>query len=175
MLFDFKTNEVSNYNLAFTIDIGKTEWYECNIKQKQNFLETPGLKESLPKKQLFNINSLIFNLENHKREVYTKYNCYFDDTHSAFCIVVNDKASYADFSKEVMMNLMDFVQKANINYIYFLISRNNRQYIKLLQGMLTVGFENDENVKTTQIDGVTYKVLKMNLKQIPDEIEEIDF
>ena len=72
-----------------------------------------------------------------------------------------------------MMNLIDFAQKLGINAIFLLLARKNPEYVKLLQGMMTIGFENDSSMKTTKIDGNTYKVLKMNLKQ--EDIEELEF
>ena len=74
-----------------------------------------------------------------------------------------------------MMNLMDFSQKISISSIYLLICRKNKDYVKLLQGMLTVGFTNEETTKTTTIDGKMYKILKMNLSKAQAEIEEVDF
>ena len=74
-----------------------------------------------------------------------------------------------------MMNLMDFAQKLGINASFLLIARKNKEYVKLLQGMMTVGFVQEETMKTTKIEGKMYKVLKMNLKQVPDAIQEIDF
>ena len=72
-----------------------------------------------------------------------------------------------------MMNLIDFAQKLGINAIFLLLARKNPEYVKLLQGMMTIGFENDSSTKTTKIEGKVYKVLKMNLKQ--EDIEELDF
>ena len=49
--------------------------------------------------------------------------------------------------------MMDFAQKLGIMAIILLIARKNKDYVKLLQGMMTVGFEHDQQVKTTKIDG----------------------
>ena len=70
---------------------------------------------------------------------------------------------------------MEFAQKLGINAIFLLIARKNKEFVRLLQGMLTVGFEQEEAINTTSIGGKVYKVLKMNLKQTPEEIQEIDF
>ena len=40
---------------------------------------------------------------------------------------------------------------------------------------MIVGFEADENVKNTTIDGNVYKILKMPIKEESDEIEEVMF
>ena len=133
------------------------------------------LKEKIPKNTIFNINSLVFNIESHQEEILSKYDCYYNSDNNSFYIIIGDNAKYSDFSKEIMMNLMDFSQKLSISSINLLICRKNKDYVKLLQGMLTVGFTNDEVTKTTQIDGKNYKILKMSLSKAQAEIEEVDF
>ena len=133
------------------------------------------LKEKIPKNTIFNINSLVFNIESHQEEILSKYDCYYNSNNNSFYIIIGDNAKYSDFSKEIMMNLMDFSQKISISSINLLICRKNKDYVKLLQGMLTVGFTNDEVTKTTQIDGKNYKILKMSLSKAQAEIEEVDF
>lgn len=172
--FDFNLNNQSDFNLSFLVDVGKTHWFANGKKQDSEFI-SKNLKNELPKNTLFNISSLVFNLESHKEEVLSKYSCFYQQSSESLCIMIEDTAKYVDFSKEIMMNLMDFAQKLGINAIFLLIARKNKEYVKLLQGMMTVGFEQEESMKTTKIEGKTYKVLKMNLKQVPDEIQEIDF
>ena len=133
------------------------------------------LKEKIPKNTIFNINSLVFNIESHQEEILSKYDCYYNSNNNSFYIIIGDNAKYSDFSKEIMMNLMDFSQKLSISSINLLICRKNKDYVKLLQGMLTVGFTNDEVTKTTQIDGKNYKILKMSLSKAQAEIEEVYF
>ena len=133
------------------------------------------LKEKIPKNTIFNINSLVFNIESHQEEILSKYDCYYNSNNNSFCIIIGENSKYSDFSKEIMMNLMDFSQKLSISSINLLICRKNKDYVKLLQGMLTVGFTNDEVTKTTQIDGKNYKILKMSLSKAQAEIEEVDF
>lgn len=156
------------------VDVGKTHWFANGKRQKSEFISR-NLKNELPKNSVFNISSLVFNLESHKEEVLSNYTCFYQSATESLCILIEDTAKYVDFSKEIMMNLMDFAQKLGINAIFLLIARKNKEYVKLLQGMMTVGFVQEETMKTTKIEGKMYKVLKMNLKQVPDAIQEIDF
>jgi len=78
-------------------------------------------------------------------------------------------------SKESLMNFMEFAQKMSIKNILLLLDRKNKDYIKIMQGMMTVGFSNDSNMKMTKLSGKDYKILKMTLKNNPEEIEEIAF
>jgi hypothetical protein len=172
--FEIDMSNKSEYNLSFLVDVGKTNWFQNGEKQGKDFINE-SLKEKLPKNTLFNINSLIFNIESHQEEILSKYDCYYNSNNNSFCIIIGDNAKYSDFSKEIMMNLMDFSQKLSISSINLLICRKNKDYVKLLQGMLTVGFTNDDVAKTTQIDGKNYKILKMSLSKAQAEIEEVDF
>ena len=74
-----------------------------------------------------------------------------------------------------MINLMEFGQKLGINSIFLLITRKNKEYVKILQGMMTVGFEYESQIKTATIGGTVYKILKMNLKAESDDIQEVEF
>ena len=156
------------------MDVGKTIWFKNEKKQDKDFINS-SLKSEIPKNKIFNISSLIFNIESHKEEVLSNYKFFYMQEHDSLCIVIDEKQKYSDFSKEIMMNLMEFCQKLNISNIYMLICRKNKEYIQLLQVMLTVGFTNDENIKNTKLDDKVYKFLKMNLSQNKEEIEEVDF
>jgi hypothetical protein len=131
------------------------------------------LKGQLPENTLFNISSLVFNLENNREEVLNKYNCFYNPSMEALCIMIEEGTKYSDLSKEIVMNIMDFAQKTAIKHIILLIERKNKDYVKILQGMMTVGFGNDANLKTTKIGNKDYKVLKMMIKA--EEMEEIAF
>jgi len=133
------------------------------------------LKTTIPENTLFNINSIIFNLENNKEEVLNKYNCFYNPSLEALCIMIEDATKYSDLSKEIVMNLMDFAHKMAIKNLILMIDRKNKDYVKILQGMMTVGFINDPNYKVTKINTKEYKVLKMTLKVVQDDIEEIAF
>lgn len=74
-----------------------------------------------------------------------------------------------------MINLMEFGQKLGINSIFLLITRKNKEYVKILQGMMTVGFEYEPQIKTATIGGTVYKILKMDLKGESDDIQEVEF
>jgi hypothetical protein len=133
------------------------------------------MKNKLPENSLFNISSLVFNLENSKEEVLHNYSCFFNPSLEALCIMIDDGTKYSDLSKEIVMNLMDFTQKMQIKNIILLLERKNRDYVKILQGMMTIGFQNDSSLKITKVGGKDYKVLKMQIKLQPEEIEEIAF
>lgn len=144
-----------------------------DLKSGEIFTKT--LKNQIPENTLFNINSLIFNLENNREEILNKYNCFYNPSLEALCIMIEEVTRYSDLSKEIVMNMMEFAQKMSIKNVVILLDRKNKNYVKILQGMMTVGFVNDNNHKISKIGGKDYKILKMTLKNIPDEVEEIIF
>jgi hypothetical protein len=131
--------------------------------------------QQLPENTLFNITSMIFNLENNKEEVHSKYNCFYNPALEALCIMIEEGMKYSDLSKEIVLNLMDFAQKMNIKNLVLLLARKNKDYVKILQGMMTVGFNNDQSIKNQKIEDKEYKILKMSLKTVQYEIEEVAF
>lgn len=178
MNFDYNMTNISDFSLSFLVDIGRTKWFSGPERKEQeeddDFLNE-SLKEQIPKNQIFRINSLIFNLEKHQKEILSKYDCYYDEQFNSLSIVFSSEISYADFTKEIMMNLLEFVQKVGIDMIYFLIDKKNKQYPRILQDLMIIGFEADDEHKTAKIEGKVYKVLKMDVSECDEDIEEVDF
>lgn len=132
-------------------------------------------KNQIQENTLFNINSVFFNLENNQEEVLNKYNCFYNPSLEALCIIVEKDLKYIDLSKEIVMNFIDFAQRMNIKNLIMLLDRKNKDYVKILQSMMTVGFTNDKNLATIKISNVDYKVLKMSVSHNQQEVEEIAF
>ena len=120
-IFDIKMSDKSNVNLSFLVDVGETKWFNGEEKQSNDFLNKD-FKSKIPKSQIFEINSLIFNITKHKKEILTKYNCFFDEKSNSLSLIISEDLCFSDFTKEIMMNLFDFAQKLEL-----------RLYISLLQ------------------------------------------
>ena len=133
------------------------------------------VKGNLPENSLFNINSVMFNLANNKEEIKNKFSCFYNPSLEALCVLIEEKFKYADLSKEIVMNLTDFAQKIGIKAIILCLDRKNKEFVKIMQGMMTVGFTTEKTTKTAKIGDKTYKILIMNVKSHPEEIEEIAF
>ena len=166
-------SNISDFNLSFLVDVGATSWYQGEVRKSNDFLNQD-LKAQIPKNQIFQINSLIFNITKQKKEILTKYKCFYEESSNSLSILLTNDFCFADFTKEIMMNLLEFAQKVCIDTIYFLVSKKNQQYIKIVQDLITIGFELDEKTKTVNIEGNTYKVLKLSVKEQDEEIEEIE-
>jgi len=73
------------------------------------------------------------------------------------------------------MNFIDFAQKMNVKNLIMLLDRKNKDYVKILQSMMTVGFSTDKNLTSVKICDLDYKVLKMTVSNVQQEVEEIAF
>ena len=165
-------SNVSDFNLSFLVDVGTTRWFQGEEKKDKDFL-CQDLKKQIPKNKIFQINSLIFNITKHKKEILTKYKCYYEEKSNSLSILFTQDFCFADFTKEIMMNLLELAQKVEIENIYFLVAKKNQQYIKIVQDLMIIGFEVDEKAKSVNIDGNVYKVLVLPVKEQDDEIEEV--
>lgn len=161
-------------SFSFGVDMGKTQWLKNGQKQNDDYF-SKDIQNEIPKNTLFNISSLVFNIEKSKEEVLSQYSCYYNQQEESFCVLIEETGKAAQFTKEIMINLIDLAQKLSVKAIYLLICRKNPEYVKLLQGMMTVGFEQESTIKTKEIEGKVYKILKMNIQSFPEEIEEIEF
>lgn len=172
-IFDFNMSDISSFNLSFLVDIGQTKWFQNSEEQDSDYLSSSSLKSEIPKNQIFRINSLIFNIEKHKNETLSKYDCYYSEDNNSLSVIFSSDISYADFTKEIMMNLIELTQKVGIDVIYFLIDKKNKQYARIIQDLMIVGFENDEINKTAKIGESSYRILKMDVNDCEEE-EDID-
>ena len=71
------------------------------------------------------------------------------------------------------MTLFSFVQKTGIEKLYLIVALKNPNYILLLQEMMTLGFQSETTVKSTTINGDSYKILVIETQDMSINIEEI--
>ena len=165
-------SNVSDFNLSFLVDVGATRWFQGEEKKEPGFL-SQGLKKQIPKDQIFLINSLIFNITKHKKEILSKYQCYYEEKSNSLSVLFTEDFCFADFTREIMINLLEFAQKVEIETIYFLVAKKNKEYIKIVKDLTIIGFEMDEKTKSVSIEGNSYKVLRLSVKDQDEEIEEV--
>jgi len=89
--------------------------------------------------------------------------------------MVEKGLKYIDLSKEIVMNFIDFGQKMNIKNLIMLLDRKNKDYVKILQSLMTVGFAYEKALASVKIGDIEYKVLKMTVSSNQQEVEEIAF
>ena len=146
------------------------------INQKNNIdnIDKGTSKQNLPEQKIFRINSLIFNDKKEEQEIYTKYDCIYSQKENSIYLIFNQNVNYSEFTKDKLINILDFASSIGIDFIYILINQNNRSYSNIIQDMLLVGFEFCKNYPMFNIDGHLYKALKMSINDIKQDIVQIN-
>ena len=144
------------------------------IINKKNNIGKETSKQNLPEQKIFRINSLIFNDKKEEQEIYTKYDCIYSQKENSIYLIFNQNVNYSEFTKDKLINILDFANSIGIDFIYILINQNNRSYANIIQDMLLVGFEFGKNYPMFNIDGHLYKALKMPINDIKQEIVQIN-
>ena len=169
---NFSFSKDDNINISFMINENCDKSHNENYTTNRN-TKNIKLKEKLPKNKIFHIHSLFFNLEKHCKELHDQYNCIYSEKDNSLCLIFNTKFNYSEFTKDWLINILDFSISVGIDSICLLIAKNNKKYLNIIQDMLIVGFKPMENASKITIDGNVYKTLKMPIKDIYQEIKEI--
>lgn len=110
--------------------------------------------------------------------------CYFDKTAyyalinreiEAFCVFISDTTQYSELTKEVLLNFIYFTIKSSKKSLCIMITRKNKDYVKLLQGLLAVGFKSSQSTPRYTFNGQDYRMMEMELTKKIDDVQEIDF
>ena len=172
MSFIYDMKDTSDFSLSFTVESGDITWFQGGIKKSGDFINE-ALKAQLPKKQIFKMNSLVYNVESQTRETNISFDCSYNDELNVLSIIINEKINHTNLTKEVAMTLFHFVQKTGIDKLYLIVALKNPNYILLLQEMMTLGFQSEKSVKSTSINGNAYKILYVETKDMSVNIEEL--
>ena len=174
MNFTYDMNDISDYTLSFTVQSGEVQWFLGGIKKSSDFINE-GLKSTLPKKKIFKIKSLIYNIETQTNDTNISLDCSYNDRNNTLSIIVNENINHTNLTKEVALTLFLFVQRVQIEKLYLIVALKNPNYILLLQEMMTLGFQSEKSVKSTSINGDAYKILYVETKDMSNNIEEFGF
>ena len=175
MKANYSYTNISPINISFNVEQNKEKINYINTSfQKINNCED-SVKRKFPENKIFRINSFLFNDENEKREIYTKYDCIYSEKDNSLFLIFNEKFNYLEFTKDKLINILDFSNYIDIETIYMLINKKNKRYKHIIQDMFLVGFNLEKNRSNFTIDGSIYTALKMSIKDISQEIKQIDF
>ena len=169
-IYDLK-DQSDFFNLSFAMESGEIIWYQNDIKKNNEFLNE-GLKLTLPKKKIFKMKSLIYNVESQTNDANVIFNCSYNDEENTLSVIIDENMNQNKLTKEVAMSLFHFVQKTDIKTLYLIVALKNPNYILILQNMMTLGFQSEKNVKSTNINGDTYKILEIETKDLSINIVE---
>ena len=162
----------TNYSFSNISDIDIS--FNINSKEEKSNIFEPIKKPKFPDQKIFRINSLIFNDEKEQQEIYTKYDCIYSKKDNSLYLLFNKNMNYSKFTKDKLINILDFSNSIKIETIYILINKSNKYFINIIQDMLIVGFEIGKNFPLFTIDGNIYKALKMSIKDTKQEIKQIE-
>ena len=171
MNFTYDMNDVVDFTLSFKVDSGQVQWYLGGIKKSSDFI-SEDFKSQLPKKKIFKMNSLIYNIESQIKDINISLDCSYNDENNTLSIIVNENIDHTNLTKEVALTLFLFVQKLKIEKLYLIVALKNPNYILLLQEMMTLGFQSEKSVRSTSIGGDAYKILYVETKDMYNNIEE---
>jgi hypothetical protein len=164
-------NITKKLNFTFLIDMGKSLLISKENEKTENSLQN--LRNSTQDNTLFKINSEVFNIHSNKQELISSLDCFYSPSNEALCIIIEDQVKLKELSKQIISNLMEFSTKVSAKSLILLIDKKNKEYVKIMQSMMMIGFNNDSNNKSANISGKEYKVLKLDTNT--GEIEEIAF
>ena len=162
----------TNYSFSNISDIDIS--FNINSKEEKSNIFEPIKKPKFPDQKIFRINSLIFNDEKEQKEIYTKYDCIYSEKDNSLYLLFNKNMNYSKFTKDKLINILDFSNSIKIETIYILINKSNKYFVNIIQDMLIVGFEIGKNFPLFTIDGNIYKALKMSIKDTKQEIKQIE-
>ena len=174
MSFTYNMKDVSDYNISFTVESNEVQWFLGGIKKSNDFINEE-LKSQLPKKTIFKINSLIYNVETQTKDLNLSFDCSYNDEDNTLSVIINENIKHTNLTKEVALTLFLFVQKLQIEKLYLIVALKNPNYILLLQEMMTLGFQSEKSARSTNIDGDAYKILYVETKDMTSNIEEFGF
>jgi hypothetical protein len=136
--------------------------------------ETLQNQQILPEKnKIFEVTSKYFNHQTNTYDNQDQFRLFFSDDLSGLCVVIDDKMKYSELTKEVMHNFFYFALKTNMKKMCFLLNRKNKDFVKILQGVMTVGFKTSNS--RINLENIEYKVMTMEISKKFDEVQEIDF
>ena len=168
----YSYSNISKSEINFMINEGTIILNFKDGKQKKNFKNKPN-KGKLPKNKIFHINSLIYNKEKQINEIYNTYDCIYNEIDNSLYLIINENDNYSKFTKDKLINILEFSISLGIDKICLLISKSNNQFLNIIQDMMIVGFKSEKNYKKINIDENEYKILKMSIKDMYQEIKEI--
>lgn len=133
------------------------------------------ISSSLPKDKKFVVKAKHFSHHKNKYEDQSSFYLLFSSELNALCVLAGEKMKYSDLSRDVMTNLYYFGLKTHSTKMVILLNRKNKDFVKILQGIMTVGFKTSSDNQRFSYENVDYKVMTMEISKKHDEIQEIDF
>jgi len=151
-------------------------------KSQENLLHDDTFKKAILTKSLegkdysIDVQALYYNVENDTYEVFHIFEFLFVNNCETIVINLKENAKLSCLNKEIICNLLYFSSKLEAKHLVIILDRKGKDYVKMLQSLMTVGFKTDttNNSRFVNTSGMSCKTLKMDLTKL-DEVQDIDF
>ena len=91
------------------------------------------------------------------------------------CVIIDEHEKAKNISKNSMINLFEISKGYEIKNIFLLLSKDNKEYTKISQIILLLGFEKNKFLKSTILEkGKSFSIIKMKMDFNENDIEDID-
>lgn len=122
----------------------------------------------------FQVNLIFAENDYNQKSSQNEFTMMFSNNMEALYVFTTDTTHYMQISKEILLNIYYFAVKTECKKICFLLTRKNKDYVKILQGLMTVGFKPSSNSRYNS-KGIEYKLMEMEINPKYSEVQEIDF
>ncbi len=92
------------------------------------------------------------------------------------CLIIDEQEKAKNISKNTMINLFECSREYNVKNIFLLLSKDNKEFTKISQIILLLGFERNYLLKNAVLEkGKCFSIFKMKMNfQNLNDIEDID-
>lgn len=170
---------LGNFNFRSLIESSKLHGFRVTDLEEAIWSRLDDKDSKQPQcETLFKVTSFFYNIERNAREPLNCFTCLLSKELEAFCVIIDREFICADLTKEAILSFLQFSRDAKIFRVAFLLDRRNPNYgmlnylVKLLQGLMTVGFKTRSDIKILIHNEIQYKVLEMNVDS-RDSFEEL--
>lgn len=147
-----------------------------NILNEEGFIKMIRENKSNNKEKTFEVQALYYNAQSDLYEVFHVFEFRIFNNGESVIINLKENIKLSNLNKEIISNLLYFSSKIEVQNISMVIDRKCKDYVKILQGLMTVGFKTDNTSSSrfNSTNGTNCKILKMEMTK-NDEVQEIDF
>lgn len=157
-------------------------------KSLGNLLSDESFKKAIISKSIegneysIEVQALFYNVENNTYEVFHSFEFLFINNCETIVINLKENAKLSCLNKEIICNLLYFATKLDSKNLIMILNKKGKDYVKMLQGLMTVGFKTDNSnssrfanyLLSSGSSSNSCKVLKMELTKL-DEVQDIEF
>jgi hypothetical protein len=133
------------------------------------------MKKYLSDNKTFNIYSTSKNTEKNTIDILQAFKCIYEKDENDLKLVVDKDTKYSHINRSFLMKLINFGKVCGARNLSILIDKKSSDYVKILQAMMTIGFQNSKKIKVVKLGDREYRLMRMEMKAEETEIEDVAF